>query len=309
VIALLDRLFSSAAPLILASMGALITELSGVLGIFMEGFMNAGAFFAWVIAVKSGSVVLGALTSASALALAGWGLARFVRKTRANPFIAGLACNIAAGGMADSLSVLWFGTKGVLRDPSLRIPGPMDIPLIKDIPGLGPLISGHLFSVYLSWLAVIALAIFVHRTSWGIRLQAAGLSPQAAKERGIRPGLYWEGAWTAAAFLAAVAGAVLCFRVGAYTPGSVAGRGWISLAAVYLGFRSVGGVFAAALVFALAERIALSLQGLGGLPATALLGLPNALALILYALSRKMQGILRKTPKQTTPPDSENRPL
>lgn len=285
-------LFTSAAPLILASVGALFTELAGVLGIFMEGFMNAGAFFSWIIAGKTGSVFWGVFVTACAAGLSGWALARFVRKTRANPFIAGLAVNIAAVSVTDSLSVLWFGTKGVLRNPALSIPGRVNLPLIGRIPGL-KILSGHPVSVYLSWLTVIAAAIFIEKTSWGLRLRASGLAPEAARERGIRPGLYWEGAWAAAAFLAAIAGAALCFRVGAYTPGGVAGRGWISLAAVYLGFRRAGGVCAAALIFALAERAVMSLQGLSGLPATALLGLPNALALLLYALSmgiRKKRG-------------------
>ncbi|MDR2662603.1 MAG: ABC transporter permease, partial [Treponema sp.] len=231
-----DSLFISAAPLILASLGALFTELAGALGIFIEGFMNAGAFFSWVIAGKTGSVFWGVFLTIWAAGLSGWALARFVRKTGANPFIAGLAVNIAGAGITDSLSTLWFGTKGVLRNPALPIPGRVDLPLIAQVPGL-KILSGHPVSVYLSWLAVIAAALFIGKTSWGLRLRASGLAPEAAKERGIRPGLYWEGAWAAAAFLAALAGAALCFRVGAYTPGGVAGRGWISLAAVYLGFR------------------------------------------------------------------------
>jgi simple sugar transport system permease protein len=267
VIDFLDRLFTTAAPLIFASIGALFTELCGVLGIFIEGFMNAGAFFSWIIAGSTGSIFLGTMISAVAAAAAGWGLARFVRKTGANPFIAGLAVNIAAGGIINVLSVVYFGTKGVLRNPKLEAPS-------------------HMISVYLSLLTVVAAFVFIKYTPWGIRLRASGLSPEAAKERGIRPGLYWEGAWAAAAFLAAIAGAVLCFRVGAYTPGGVAGRGWISLAAVYLGFRNAGGVFIAALVFALAERIGQSIQGMGGFSATALLGLPSALALVLYVLSQ-----------------------
>ncbi|MDR0599223.1 MAG: ABC transporter permease [Treponema sp.] len=287
MIPFLDRLFGSAAPLILASMGALLTEQAGVLGIFMEGYMNAGAFFAWILARETGSAALGTFYGACALGFTGWALARFVRKTGANPFIAALAVNIAAGGAADALSALWFGTKGVLRNPDLRIPGPVRVPLVEDLPLLGPLVSGRLFPVYLSWAAAAGTALFLYRTPWGIRLRAAGLSPMAAKERGLRPGLYWEGAWAAAAFLAGLAGAALCFRVGAYTPGSAAGRGWISLAAVYLGFRNPGGVFIAALMFALAEWAAQTLQGLSALPPTVLLGLPNALALILYALSRR----------------------
>jgi simple sugar transport system permease protein len=272
-----EGLFTSAAPLILASLGALLTELAGALGIFIEGFMNAGAFFSWVIAGWTGSVVLGTAASATAAAVAGFCLARFVRKTGANPFIAGLAVNIAAGGITDCLSVLWFGTKGVLRNPAVAAR--------LDAASALPWMRGRLPWIWLSLAALVVLTLIVNHSSWGLRLRASGLAPEAAKERGIRPGRYWEASWAAAAALAVLAGAALCFRIGAYTPGSAAGRGWISLAAVYLGFRRPLGVFAAALVFALAERGALVLQGSRFLPATLLLGLPNALALILYTFS------------------------
>jgi simple sugar transport system permease protein len=91
----------------------------------------------------------------------------------------------------------------------------------------------------------------------------------------------------AAAFLAALAGAALTFRAGAYAPGGVAGRGRICLAAVFLGFRHVWGgpPWQPCLVFALAERIGLGVQTFGTLPATVLLGFPSALALALYTLS------------------------
>jgi simple sugar transport system permease protein len=281
----MDGLFTTSAPLILASLGALFTELAGVLGIFIEGFMNAGAFFSWIAAGWTGSIILGTILSACAAALIGWAFARFVRKSGANPFIAGLALNIAAGGITDLLSTLLFGTKGVLRNPEIDMSIHLNIPLIENIPLFGPLLSGRHLSVYFSWIAVIGAALFIKHTTWGLKLRASGLSPEAARERGLRPGRYWEGAWAAAAAFSVLAGAVLCFRIGAYTPGGVAGRGWISLAAVYLGFRSAGGVFAAALVFALAERVSSSLQGLEGIPATIFLGLPHAFALSLYAFS------------------------
>jgi len=280
-----NQLFTSAAPIIIASIGALFTELVGVLGIFTEGFMSAGAFFAWIITGWTGSVVLGTTLSAGAAGFAGWALARFVRKTRANPFIAGLAVNIAAVGIIDTLSIAWFGTKGVLRSPEFTMPSNFHLPIVENVPVLG-VVSGHDFFVYFSWVIVIAAALFIRYTPWGLRLRASGLSPEAVRERGIRPGRYWEGAWAVSAFLAAIAGAFLCFRVGSYTPGGVAGRGWISLAAVYLGFRNAGGVFIAALVFALAEMAGQNIQSIAGIPATALLGLPNALALLLYVLSQ-----------------------
>ncbi|MDR0629989.1 MAG: ABC transporter permease [Treponema sp.] len=282
---MISSLCTAAAPLMLASLGALFTELSGVLGIFIEGFMTLGAFFAWIITIQTGSVFLGSGITALMAALCGWALARFVRLTGANPFIVGLALNLAAGGLTDALSITWFGTKGVLRNSGISIPGPVPLPLVEDIPVLGVLLSGQLPFVYVAWVSSVIAGLIISRSSLGLRLRAVGASPEAARERGIRPDRYHAGAWAAAAFLAALAGAALTFRVGVYAPGGVAGRGWIALAGVYLGFRRVGGTMLAALVFALAEHIGLGMQGWGGLPVTALLGVPAALALVLYTLS------------------------
>jgi len=282
----MEGLLNSAAPLMLAGLGALLSDLSGVLGIFTEGFMITGAFFSWIFAGWTGSVFWGTVIGALIAALAGWVLARFVAASGANPFVAGLALNLAASGITLSLSAHWFGTKGVLLNPAIKIPGPLTIPLLDRIPFLGSLFSGLSPFTYVAWACAIITAVVIKRTVPGLRLRASGLSPDAAAERGIRTGAYREAAWTAAAFLAALAGAALSFRVGAYAPGGTAGRGWIALAAVYLGFRKVWGVVAAAFVFSLAERLGFGIQSLGALPATALLGLPSALALLLYSLSR-----------------------
>ncbi|QQO09523.1 ABC transporter permease [Breznakiella homolactica] len=279
-------LLTVAAPLILASLGGLLTELSGTLGVFIEGFMVLGSFFAWIIAGWTGSVFAGCCITAVCAGFVGWLLARFVHKTGANPFIAGLALNLTAGGLTDSLSIAWFGTKGVLRNPDLKIPEPVHIPLIEDIPFIGRLFSGQLPFAYIALAFTLAAALVIGKTRLGLRLKAAGLSPEAAIDQGIYPARYREGAWAAAAFLAALAGAALTFRVGAYAPGGVAGRGWIALAAVYLGFRNAWGCAAASLVFALAERIGFIAQGLHTIPATVLLGLPSALALVLFSVSQ-----------------------
>jgi simple sugar transport system permease protein len=282
---MIRNLLSSAAPLMLGSLGALLTELSGALGIFIEGFMTLGAFFSYIFAGRTGSAAAGIILTAALAGLAGGGLSRFVHATGANPFIAGLALNLAAVGVTDSLSIMWFGTKGVLRNPQLPVSGPVTIPFLERIPLIGGILSGERPSVYTAWGLTLLTALIISRTRIGLRLRASGLSIMAAAERGIRPQRYREGAWAAAAFLAALAGAALTFRVEAYAPGGVAGRGWICLAAVFLGFRHVWGVAMAALVFALAERIGLGVQAFGALPATVLLGLPSALALVLYTFS------------------------
>ena len=281
----MEGLLNSATPLMLAGLGALLTDLSGALGIFIEGFMISGAFFSWIFAGWTGSVFFGTLISALFAALTGWALARFVRLTGANPFIAGLSLNLAATGITLSLQAVLFGTKGVLMNPAIKIPGPVIIPILDDIPVLAKILSGHNPFTYTACICVAITAVFLARTVPGLRLRSSGFSPGAAAERGIRPGLYMEMAWASAAFLAALAGAALTFRVGAYAPGGIAGRGWIALAAVYLGFRNVWGVALAAIVFSFADRMGYGIQSLGALPATALLGLPPAMALLLYFLS------------------------
>jgi simple sugar transport system permease protein len=290
----IEGLFTAAVPLTLASLGALFSESAGMLGIFIEGFIILGSFFSWILAGQTGSVFAGCLITALLMACAGWGLARFVHRTGVNPFIAGLALNLAAGGIVDSLSVLWFNTKGVLRNPGISVPGPVHIPLLRDIPLAGPLLSGQSPFVYLAWGLILLSALGLGKTRWGLRLRASGLSVEAAEERGLRPRHYRETAWAAAALLAALAGAALSFRIGAYTPGGSAGRGWIALAAVFLGFRRVWGTVLAALVFTLAERIGLGAQAALPIPATALLGLPPALALLLYSASQGLRKKMRK---------------
>jgi general nucleoside transport system permease protein len=287
---MIEGLLNSTAPLMMASLGALLSDLSGALAVFIEGFMVIGSFFSWIFTGWTGSAFFGTLLSAALAALAGWALARFVRVSGANPFIAGLALNLAASGITTSLSAVWFGTKGVLQNLAIKIPQPVRIPLIDSIPVIGKNISGHSPFTYTAWACALILAIGLKKTVAGFRLKAVGLSYKAAEERGIHSGLYREGAWALAAFLAALAGAALTFRAGSYAPGGIAGRGWIALAAVYLGFRNVWGVVLASLVFTLAERLGFSLQNFGhlsvsSLSATALLGLPFALALLLYFFS------------------------
>jgi simple sugar transport system permease protein len=285
---MIQGLWSAAAPILLASLGALLTDLGGILGIFIEGFMVFGSFFAWIIAGWTGSVFTGSAISALAAGLAGCLLSRFVHKTKANPFIAGLALNLAAAGVTESCSTIWFGTKGVLRNPGLHIPGPLVIPFAERLPLVGTLVSGQLPFVYVSWICTVVLALVIDKTHLGLRLKASGLAPEAASDQGIRIERCREYSWGAAAFLATLAGAALTFRVGSYSPGGIAGRGWIALAAVYLGFRTIWGTAAAAVLFALAERIGFMAQAFTAIPATVMLGVPSALALVLFSFSQSI---------------------
>ncbi|MDR2446310.1 MAG: ABC transporter permease [Treponema sp.] len=265
-------MLDSALSLLFASLGALWTELAGSLGIFIEGFMSLGSFFTYCLMVKTDSIFVSCLLSALVCAALGFLSAVFVRASKVNPFIAGLALNLAAGGLTNTLSQIWFGTKGVLRNE-----------VFFEIPAR----AGSLQTSFAAAAALcfVLSAFLVYGTRFGLRLRASGFSAAAAEERGVDSARYQIAAWAIAAMLASIGGSYLMLRVGAYTPGGVSGRGWIALAAVYLGFRNVWGVGAAAFVFALVERAGIMAQSASGLPPTALLGVPSALALVFYAAS------------------------
>lgn len=291
-------LFSTATPLVLAGLGALLSDLAGAIAVFLEGLMNAGAFVAWSVtdavgrglAAGSGGVgtagtlAFAAATGCVAATLVGgilaWLLARFVAASGANPFIAGLAVNLAASGGADALSVALYGSKGVLSSPYA--------PAATNVAGFSP-------------FAALALAIAAGTAAWlqgtrgGLRLRAAGADERALNERGVDAAVYREAAWGAAGALASLAGAALVFRVGAYVPSGAAGRGWIALVVVYLGFKKAWGVVAAALAFALADRLASAAQGAWGAPPTLFLAAPYVLALVLFAAYSGLRQRTRKT--------------
>jgi simple sugar transport system permease protein len=270
---MIRTILTMAAPLTFAALGGLYSETAGSLAVFLEGFMVIGSFIAWTVGHATGSWLIGAAAAALLSGSVGWLLASFTRRSGANPFIIALALNLAASGAVDAVSAAWYGTKGVLSDPNGFEVGPLP-------------------SIIAACAAVVATALILNRTRMGLRLRAVGVSPEAATDRGIRAGRYVAGAWCAAAALAALGGAAITFRVGAYSPGGIAGRGWISIAIVYLGFRNAWGVAAAAVFFAAAEYAANAAQGTVGtfaVPATVLLGLPPALAFLLFSVSSALR--------------------
>jgi simple sugar transport system permease protein len=280
----------AASPVLIAALGALLTEYAGFLLIGIEGFMVLGSFGCFMLTVWTGSAALGTLITAILCSAGGFLLCRFVRKSGSDPFIAGIALNLAAQGLCGVLSLRFFGTGGVLRNALFTAPPLASLPLA------GSLLPPQPPFVYIALVCLAAEAVFLKTTVSGFRLRAAGLSARtgsaAVVERSLDPWRYREGSWAAAALLAALAGCAVSFRVGVYAPGGTGGRAWIALAAVYLGFRNVWGIFAASLVFAFAENLSFGVQGLfqgaASYGVQALSGIPSALALALYVLACRL---------------------
>src|SRR5258707_1176310 len=173
-------------PLIFAALGGLLTYQAGILNIALDGFMIVGAFASIAIAYVSGSLTLGILAGvASATVLAGL-LALFNLRFRAHIFIAGIAVTFMAYGLTALLLQGLLGQEGVFSSDSIPTFPTIAIPLVKDIPVIGPLISGHTLLVYLSYLSVPVVAWFLYRTPWGLRVRVVGEAEAAAAAAGVK---------------------------------------------------------------------------------------------------------------------------
>ena len=258
------HILGSAAPLILAGLGGLLTEQAGILNIALEGMILGGAFSALLTAGLTGSLIL-ALTAAvvSGLLTASlFNLSSFTLK--GNPFIAGLGINILIPALTASLSAALYGNQGIIR--------PGNLPPLPRAGGL------DLFT-FLALACAAAGMILLFRTGPGLMIRACGEQPDLLRARGVDPDRIRRATVLASGVLAALAGAALSLRLEVYVPGMSAGKGWIALVAIFLGYRTIPGLIPACLFFALAESAANRAQGALGLPPTLILSFPYFLTL------------------------------
>ncbi len=235
---------ASAAPLALAALGGLAAAASGSLSIALEGSMLVGAFTAAAVGHATGSAAAGMAAGAFAGLLLSLLVGGAAVGLKADVFVAGLAANILAPGIVSVASQAAYGTKGVLAAEALR--------------------SGQWEIIALLASASLALALFLSRSVFGLRLRVAGEGDEIAAAAGIRSGAYRLAAHLIAGAASGLAGAALAAGIGAYVPGMTSGRGWIALVAVFLGGRRPGGVALACLLFGLLFALSNLVQGFGG---------------------------------------------
>lgn len=264
----LPEILIMAAPLLFATLGALTTEYAGVLAVFMDGAINLSAFLCIAVTAATGSPLLGFTVASVGTVVFVLAAAVFTETTGANPFLSGLSLNLIATGITSLFSVSIFGTRGV-------------VPLSKSF----ALTFLRPSSFFIAVFCAILLFVTLKTTKIGLNLLITGSSATVLRAKGIQPARYRIASWGIAGFFAACAGSVLSLSLGAWVPNISAGRGWTALAAVYLGYRNPLGCIVAVLVFATAGYMANILQGTGLLPASLLLGLPHALALLVFIFS------------------------
>jgi simple sugar transport system permease protein len=233
----------SSLAVLLAALGEVLAERSGVLNLGVEGMMLMGALAGFAGAYTSGSLLLGLLAAVlvgAALALLH---AVFAVSLRANQVVCGLALTILGIGLSSFLG------RGIIGKVGPRF-SPWVIPGLGALPVLGPALFAHVPVVYAGYALVPLAWLFLYRTRPGLSLRSIGENPAAADAAGIAV-VRLRYVWTAVGgMLAGLAGAYLSL---AYTPGwrenMSAGQGWIAIAMVIFGLWNPWRAAAGSLLF------------------------------------------------------------
>ncbi|UCC76688.1 MAG: ABC transporter permease, partial [Anaerolineales bacterium] len=174
-----------------------------------------------------------------------------------------------------------FNVTGTFSDPSIMALPPIHIPVLREMPVLGDILSGYNFIVYFSWLAVPGCYILLFRTRLGRHIRATGENIEAAQTAGINVDRVRMGTILTSGALAGMAGAYLSVgHLTLFTHGMSAGRGWTGLTAALFGMNHPIGAFLTSLFFGAADAFALRLQGVSELPGSLVLMLPHLLTVI-----------------------------
>jgi simple sugar transport system permease protein len=297
-VALLVAMLRTTTPILMVALGGAFTTKAGIFNIGLEGQMLAGAFFAVLGSIWTGSALGGVLCgvlAALALALV---FALLVVTFRANEVVVGLALNILVGGMTISLMKAVFGTRGSIVGQGIVGLPKVQIPFARDV--LGPwasLISGYTPLVYVAFLLVPLLVVFFRRTRLGLHIRVVGEKPEAAEALGISIARVRYTASLLCGLLAGLAGAHLSLGyITMFTENMSSGRGFMAVAILIFSNGDPWRVLAGCLLFGFADAFSLRLQTFG-YPSYLVLAVPYLVALAaLFALSyRARPRLIRET--------------
>ncbi len=277
--AFLASAIRTATPLALAALGELVVERAGVINISLEGVVLFGAFGA-LAGATHGGVAGGIAAGLGCGILTAAVFAVFAVGLRADQIITGTAVTLLAFGATGTLYRAFYGAHGA----ALSIPttGPVPIPVLANIPVVGPGLFDQPAFTYVVYLLIPLLWWWMYRRGAGLSLRAIGESPAAARAAGVAVDRFRSLAILFGGAAGGLAGATLVLaQAGTFAEGMSAGRGFVAIAIVVLGRWHPMGIALAALVFGAASALQFLVQSLGlGIPYQLALALPYVLTLV-----------------------------
>jgi simple sugar transport system permease protein len=273
-----------ASPVLYATLGGILNERAGIINIGIEGTMLTGALTGVVVSFYTGNPWLGFGAATVTGGLVGLVHAFLSISLKANQIVSGAAINIACLGLTSFIIRILFG----LKDQQRTVPHfvPTHVPLLSDIPLLGPVFFAQNVVVYAAYALVPVLAFVLYRTRWGLMIIAAGEHPRAADTMGIDPNRVRYVCTVLGAMAAGAGGASLSLgQLHFFVDDMTSGRGFMALAALIFGrWDPVGGLLAC-LLFGAADALQFRIQAVGvNIPYQFMLMLPYVLTLVVLVI-------------------------
>jgi simple sugar transport system permease protein len=273
-----------AVPLIFGALAGVLSERVGVINIAIEGQLLAGAFASALVTSITHSLTLGLFAAAFSGAIVAGILAVFSIKYVVDQIIVGVVVNVLVIGLTSFLYSTVMARDLVALNQPERF-SQIDVPLLSQIPILGPLLFSQSLIVYLMYAAVAVVFLALFKTRWGLRLRAVGEYPKAADTVGIKVYRTRYISVMLGGALAGIGGAFFTLgAVGSFSKEMPSGAGYSALAALIFGRWNPLYAAAAALMFGFAQNLQSVLSIIGSdVPSQFLLMLPYALTVVAVA--------------------------
>lgn len=253
-------------PLLLAATGALFSEYTGCLALFMDGLITFCGFLTFAFTAATGSTILGITLSAITATVLCLVFAFIIEKAHANVFIAAIALNLLFASFTSLFSWLCFGTRGVLTSQKFMF---TQTPV-------------NITSIIITIALITTAILYLKKTNGGIYFRITGSDADVLLVRGVSPGLYRIASWGISALFASFSGSILALRISSFVPNLASGKGWLALAAVFMGKRKLPLIALYALIFCAVDFGAVYIQNfIPGLPSSIVLSLPYIVSLAL----------------------------
>lgn len=272
-------------PILFAALAAVIAEKAGMTNIGLEGTMMVSALIGSLVGVWTQSAFLGLCAAIIIGSLLGLMIGFFALKLKTNIILAGIAVNTIGGGGTIFMLYMLTGLRGNSGGLANKLLPTIDIPLIKDIPFVGQVLSGHCVLTYVAFICVALVAILLYKTPLGLKIRAVGENPNAADSVGVSVRKISYISLGISGALAGMGGAYMSmyYLSGWYT-GFVSGRGFIALAARAMGNGEPVGTMFASLLFGIADALKIKMSGMEGFSSNLVAAIPYIVTIIGLAI-------------------------
>ncbi|MGL4382889.1 MAG: ABC transporter permease [Bacilli bacterium] len=286
-------------PLLFAALAALVAKQCGITNMAIEGTMLFAALFGVVGSAYWQSAFIGVLCAVAIAVVISLILAYFKINMQADELLVAIALNLLAAGSTVFLLFIFTGERGNSSSLNSKVVPSIDIPLIKDIPYIGKVLSGHNLLVYISFISAFLIYILLYKTAMGLRIRAVGGNIDAASSVGVSIKKVQYLALIISGILAGLGGAYMSMGyMSVFSRSMTAGRGFIGLAAANIASQNPIGALVASLIFGFFDTLGNNMQQFN-IPVQFIYMIPYVSTIIAYAISsyRKKTAQERKAKK------------